>query len=245
MINSALNRLPHDAAVTPRRGTRSIEAFQGFTSTDPLKRRIAHSGLIACLSTISALDRIEAHLPGFSRRALSFADYDSVVHCAIQSPILAYWAGRDAAIAACAETLIEAANRELSHRLTCLVDGINDAKAKLLETNDRTEFFTTIVMEVPKFLDFVARLIGLIHGCDQADRMVNSTTLLETLQPLELKPWISVFGQDLRSIWELQELTTLYLYAMNIHVERFLLSFGVILWRDETTGHPNIGCLRS
>jgi hypothetical protein len=98
-------------------------------------------------------------------------------------------------------------------------------------------------MEVSKFLDFVARLIGLIHGCDQADKMVNSATLLETLQPFELKPWISVFGQDLRSIWEIKELTPLDLYTMNIHVERFLLSFGVILWRDETTGHPSIDCM--
>jgi hypothetical protein len=210
--------------------------FAALTSHETHQMELARSALLLCFSQVSAIARVEANLPGFMLAPVSYSDHNALIHSAFRRAIRAYWAGRDVAKTCNPDTIIQKVVNFATDALASSIDGINNAKKAHVETEDSESFLVSLLAEASNILAQIARLIGLQHGNNVVDEAVLPLDLAEALRPYGLETWAIIYGRDLRSLWAKDNINLSELYPMNIHVERLLLSFGVLIWQDEAKG---------
>ena len=68
-------------------------------------------------------------------------------------------------------------------------------------------------------------------GCKE--RHAASKTEVGTIMAArQLTSWIKVFSKDLQRFWQKASWTLDDFYALNIHAERVLWAYGIVLWRE-------------
>jgi hypothetical protein len=205
---------------------------QALVADEQQDAEVALHFLVAGLAQASTLKQIEMAVPDFQLAPVMMNDHDNVLHCAVRKSIRAYRYARDSAQFG-AEEVVE---QEFSKYL---IGAFNDASARIAKAKEEhaacanfPRLFEVTHGAASDMLIGVARLLGHHHGVGKLEFPASETEVGTIMAARQLTSWIKVFSKDLQRFWQKASWTLDDFYALNIHAERVLWAYGIVLWRE-------------
>lgn len=209
----------------------SVEYGTSLLADDVRNRETALHLLVAGLAQADTLLRFEKALPGFLMEPVYTSDHDGVLHCALRKALRAYRYARDSAEFGADEFVEQEFTKYMIHAFESAAAAIRKAKEDHAANPDFDKFMNSCVVAAGDMLTGSARLIGHRHGMEKFEFPDANSEVGAMISSRQLTSWIEVFAKDLRRFWHKGVWTRADFYALNIHAERMLWPYSIVLTR--------------
>jgi len=199
-------------------------------SEDLQSRDVALHLLAAALIIVHIINRFEDVLPEFLMEPVTMNNHPAVLHCAMRKALRAYYYAFDSAEFGAEELLEQEFSGYVARTLDSAYEQILNAKETHRKDRDHPKLFSRVHAAVANILVTMARLIGHLQGMGKSPLLTSDTDVEAAIVARQLTGWVNVFAYDLERFWKQPSWTREDLYALNIHVERLLWSYGIFLF---------------
>lgn len=186
--------------------------------------------LVAGLSLTHTVNKFEITLPGFLMEPVSENQHDPVLHCAMRKALRAYRYAYDSANFGAGDLFEQEFSNYLTHTFELTYAQINKAKEEHAIDGDHLKLFSITHAAITDLLIASARLIGHLDGTGKAPLPTPETSAGAAITARQLAGWVNAFAYDLQQFWKQESWAREDLYRLNIHIERLLWPFGIIIY---------------